>query len=295
MKIPILKYFFILCIFPLICQAQLSDLARIDYTFLPEGESNIEYHRLRALFNYPIKLKQGTYLFLGVDYSKIDLTFDKDFNAFDKEKIEDFQLFDLNIGYTTKLSENWRFGVRITPGLSSNLTVNDVSIEDIVFSGDLVFIKDKRKDQNIKRPYRLIVGISYSENRGFPFPLPFISYYRKFSSKWSFNLGVPKSNLQFHYSNRHRLKGYAELDGFTSNIQRGMIIGDNLFAESINMSLILSGLQYEYHFLDHFQFYIKTAYIISNSVYLRDTNKDRILSLGNSNKKYFRAGIRLKI
>ncbi|MDH7447757.1 DUF6268 family outer membrane beta-barrel protein [Aquimarina sp. 2201CG14-23] len=294
MKITI-KYIFIIFLFPTVVKAQLSDLARIDYTFLPEGESDIEYHRYRALFNYPIKLKEDTYLFLGLDYSNIDLKFGNDFAAFDNEKIEDFQLLDFNIGYTTKISKNWRMGVRITPGVSSNLTVDDLSIEDIVLSADLVFINDKKKATDVKKPNRLIIGISYSENRGFPFPLPFVSYYRRIHSKWSYNIGVPKTNLQFHYSEKHRLKMYVELDGFTSNIQRGMDIGDGVTAESINMSLILSGLQYEYHFLEHFQFYIRAAYIASNSVYLRDNNRDRILSLGNSNKKYFRAGVRLKI
>ncbi|MDY8134556.1 DUF6268 family outer membrane beta-barrel protein [Aquimarina sp. 2201CG5-10] len=295
MKIPKIKYLFIIFLFPIIGQAQLSDLARIDYTFLPEGDSDIEYHRFRALFNYPVKLNEGTYLFLGLDYSNIDLKFGNDFSAFNEEKLEDFQLLDLNIGYTTKISKNWRLGVRITPGVSSNLTVNELSIEDIVLSGDLVFINDKKQAPDVRKPYRIIVGISYSENRGFPFPLPFISYYRKIHPKWSYNIGVPKTNLQFHYSDRHRLKAYTELDGFTSNIQQGMDLGNGVTAESINMSLIVSGLQYEYHFLDHFQFYFRAAYIASNSVYLRDNNKDRILSLGNSNKKYFRAGIRLKI
>ena len=84
--------------------AQLNDLARIDYTSIPANNSSIEYSRVRALFNYPIKLKkERTYLLIGLDYSHIDLKMD-DNPSFDKTDIDGFQLLDLNIGYTTPIN-----------------------------------------------------------------------------------------------------------------------------------------------------------------------------------------------
>ena len=121
--------------------------------------------------------------------------------------------------------------------------------------------RDKKESEGVKKPWRLIVGASYNGNRGFPFPLPFISYYRKFHPKWSYNVGIPKTNLQYHASEKHRFKLSAEIDGFTSNIQRSVISSEGAVAESINMSLILGLLQYEYHLTDHIQFYARTAYI----------------------------------
>ena len=275
--------------------AQLSDLARIDYTILPAGNSNIEYNRVRALFNYPIKLtKESTYLFLGLDYSNINLIMAEN-PSFNKEELNGFQLLDFNIGYTTPLKNDWRLGVRLTPGFSSNLTANDLSFEDVIISGDLVFIKDKTKAKGVKKPWRLILGASYSGNRGYPFPLPFISYYRKFHSKWSFNIGIPKTNLQYHASRKHRFKLYAELDGFTANLQRGVLINNTLKAESINMSLLLSGWQYEFHITKNIQFYARASFILSNSVNLRDEHKDNLIELDNANTLYLRTGIRLKI
>jgi len=275
--------------------AQLSDLARVDFTILPSGDSEIEYNRIRGLFNVPIKLKkESTYLFLGIDYSNINVSME-DNPLFDKEALSDFQLLDFNIGYTTPLKNDWRLGVRLTPGFSSNLTANDLSLDDVIISGDVVFIKDKKESEDVKKPWRLIIGASYNGNRGFPFPLPFISYYRKFNPKWSYNIGIPKTNLQYHISDKHRLKLYAELDGFTANIQRGVVVNDTEVAESINMSLLIGGLQYEFHITDHIQFYARTSYIISNSVNLRDDNKDNILELDNSNELYLRTGIKFKI
>ncbi len=274
--------------------AQFSDLARIDYTIIPSGDSSIEYNRLRVLFNYPIKLKkESTYLFLGVDYSNINLTIDEDISI-NKDELDGFQLLDFNIGYTTPLKNDWRLGARLTPGFSSNLTAKELGIKDIVISADLVFIKDKTNDDAQLKPWRLILGVSYSGNRGFPYPLPFISYYKKIHHRWSYNLGIPKTNLQYHFSETHSLKLYTEIDGFTSNLQQGVLI-DNKEAESINMSLIIGGIQYEYHITNHIQFYAKASYIINHNVNLRDGKRKNIIDLDDSNTSYFRTGIRLKI
>ena len=290
-----LKIVCILLLFSTFSFAQLSDLAQIDYTNLPALGSDIEYNRTRVLFNYPIKLKkEGAYLFLGLDYSNINLRTNEN-SSFNNDEVDDFQLLDLNIGYTAPLKNDWRLGIRVTPGLSSNLSVGSLGIEDVVLSSDVVFIKDKTKDTTVKKPWRLIAGVSYSGNRGFQFPLPFISYYRKFRDKWSYNLGIPKSNLQYHLSDKHRLKLYAQLDGFTSNIQGGVLIDNEQVAESINMSLIISGLQYEFHIIDHLQFYVRGAYILSSSVRLRDDDRDSIRDLDSSNSLYLRTGLRLKI
>ncbi|GMN06099.1 hypothetical protein MTsPCn5_14880 [Croceitalea sp. MTPC5] len=274
---------------------QLGDLARIDYTILPSS-ADFEFNRLRFLFNYPIKLDgKQSYLFLGLDYSNINVIYGSGTpRPFDIEDLNGFQLLDLNIAYTQKLRNDWRLGLRFTPGISSNLRADELTFDDVFFSGDAVFIKDKKDDTTLKRPYRLILGVSYSQNRGFPFPLPFVSYYRKFHPNWSFNLGVPKTNLQYHFSKQNRLKLFAQLDGFTSNIQSGVTL-DNGVAEQINMSLILTGLQYEYHIGDHVEFSVRTSYILDRNVNLRDSNNDDLLLIDDSNGLSLRAVLRFKI
>ena len=275
--------------------AQLGDLVKIDYTIIPGSNSDIEYNRTQLSFNYPIKLKkEGTYLFLGLDYSNINLVKEEN-NPFENGELDDFRILDFNIAYTTPLKNDWRFGIRVTPGFSSNLTARDLGIDDAVFSSDVVFIKDKTNDPNVKKPWRIIVGGSYSENRGFPFPLPFVSYYKKIHPKWSYILGVPRTNLQYHFSKKNRLKLYAEIDGFTVNLQRGIVTEDSTVAESINMSLILNGIQYEYHITKHIQFYARTAYIMSASVNIRDEDRDNISELDNIKQLYLRTGVRFKI
>lgn len=289
-----LIFLFIFLLFTSISSSQLSDLAKIDYTRLPKGSSDVGYDRLRGLFNYPIKVNESSFFLVGLDYSKIELSFDSGIDAFDIDAIEDFQLLDLNIGYTFKINENWRFGARLTPGFSSNL-VKNLSFEDVVISGDIVFIKDKRHDENIEKPYQLILGVSYSGNRGIPFPLPFISYYRKFHPNWSYKLGVPKSNLQYHLSKKSRFKLVAELDGFTSNIQDGLLVNGDEIADKINMSIIIGGLRYEYKFTDHLELYFNISNILSSSATLKDRKNNSIISVNKNNTYYVRSGIRFKI
>lgn len=273
--------------------SQLSDLARVDFTYIPNKSSDVEYTRFKALGNYPIKLKkEGAFLLVGLSYSNIHLRFQDADLPFDREMLNDFQLLDIPIGYTQKLKNDWRLGIRFAPGISTNLTANALMFEDVVFSGDLVFIKERNIDDTRKE--RLILGTSYSQNRGFPFPLPFISYYRKIHSNWSYNLGVPKTNIQYHFSKRNRLKLYAELDGFTSNLQNGVVIDEDQVADRINMSLILGGFQYEYHFTDHLQLYARLAYNFSIRNTLRDGNTN-LLTIDNNSRGYFRTGLRFKI
>jgi len=276
---------------------QLSDLARIDFTIIPRGSesSTIQYDRLRALFNYPIALKkEGSYFITGLDYSNIHLRVPET-SAFDVLSIEQLQLLDLNLGYTQKLKDDWRLAIQFKPGVSSNLTASSLSFSDIVFSGSAFLIKDKTKDETIKKPYRLFLGVSFSGNGGFPFPLPFVSYYRWLNEKWTYNIGIPKSNLQYHFSKKHRLKAFAQLDGFNSNIQNGMLVNGTTIAERVNLFLVVSGLQYEYHFKPHFELYFRGAYNVIQNARLRDGNRNEIIELGELGDWYIRTGIRFKI
>ncbi|WP_430411744.1 DUF6268 family outer membrane beta-barrel protein [Kordia sp.] len=272
---------------------QLSDLARIDYTYIPKAKSDVEYSRLRALFNYPIKLKkEGTYMFVGLDYSNINLKSDAVF-PFDTRDLNDFQLLDFAISYTTPLKNDWRLGLRLRPGFSTNLAANALSLEDVIISGDIIFIKEGELKYGKRQKW--ILGVYYSGNSGFNFPLPYITYFKKFAPNWSMSLGVPKTNLQYFISDKNRLKAYAQLDGFTSNLQRDVPIIEGEAARSINMSLIVSGLQYEYHFTEQLQFYARAAYIFAIDNELRNEQRETIFSLDSKAKIYLRTGVKFKI
>lgn len=294
MNYQYIKICFFLFIISFTSYSQFNNLASIDFTYIPQKNSNIEYSRLKISANYPIKLKkEGAYIFTGLSFSDISLSFEKEPFTFNQRKLNDFKLIDLSISYTQKIKNDWRIAFRFKPGVSTNSnTASALSRNDVVLSFDAIFIKT-RQINDIKKD-RLIWGVTYAQNRGFSYPLPFISYYKKLDNKWSYNVGIPKTNIQYHYSKKHRFKLYGELDGFTSNLQENIILEGEQTVNRINLSLIVGGFQYEYHIINHLEFFARTAYNFSIKTTLRNNN-DTIFTIDDSSRLYLRTGLRFKI
>jgi hypothetical protein len=274
--------------------AQLVDLVRLEYTTIPGSGSDFEFNRKRFAFNYPFKLKNEAYMFLGLEYNAINLEFKDEIMEFDQTKTDEFRLLDLNFTYTYKIDDDWRFAARVIPGFSSNLEGDGFLFEDTFLSGTMVFIKDKKDTKEVSKPFRLIVGIAYSGTSGIVFPIPFVSFYKKFHPKWSYNLGVPTTNLQFHASNRVRVKLLGQLDGFTSNLQQGLLVNDKRLAERMRMSLILVGMRYEYKITNYIESYFNATHSLRTRIQMR-ANRRNILSFDKRKVFHFTLGVRFKL
>ncbi len=280
-----------------VSQAQISELARLEYVGLPERAENTgtSFNRFRGAANYPIKLKEDTYFVIGADYSYIDFNVDQDLVGFNSDRLDRFQLLNINLGYTTKINKDWRIAVQIQPGFSTNATVKELSLRDNgLISGGLFFLNDKKKE---KIPHQLILGISVSGTGGFPV-LPFISYYRKFHPKWSYKVGVPKMNIQYHISTKNRLKFVVRLDGFRTNLQRDVFVEGESGPQKVDFlrqRLVLGGLRYEYKFTKNLEYYMNVSYVIDNSLEFRDRSRNTLLELPEDNIFYLKTGIRFKL
>ena len=274
-------------------KGQVLDLLRLELTKIPKGRSNISYQRQRALFNLPIKIDTETYIVAGLDYSSIDLTFEDEVKEFNTDELEQFQILSVNLGYLTTLKSGWKLGISGKLGFTSNLSTSKLLDDDLAFSGLFIFINDRKEDPTLLRPYRWILGVSYSENGGISFPIPFISYYRRFHPKWSYNLGIPRTNLQYRASEKVRFKLYAELDGFNSNLQRSVLVREQTLTDRIRMVVIVGGIRAEYNINDHIEIFSMSNYILTNNVQLIN-GRDQIIKLNNNNEFYLRFGIRLK-
>ena len=75
--------------------AQLTDLARLEYSFIPKSNSEDQYTRLRALFNYPIEVKNDAYFIIGAEYNRIFLNLEDDY-PFDTSTLNKIHVIDLN-------------------------------------------------------------------------------------------------------------------------------------------------------------------------------------------------------
>ena len=245
------------------------------------------------LFNVPFRIKENAYFFAGVDYTTREFQFSERVDTFDKSGVEDFQELDLNLTYTFNTKNNWRVGVQLTPSFSSNLQ-GSLQKEDLLLSGVLAFVKDKKQSEDVNKPWRIIMGLAYSSNSRAPFPFPFFSYYRKFHPKWSYNIGAPVTNIQYHLNEKNRLKFYAEGDGFNAHIQKGVFVNDNQLANRLRILLVMTGFRYEYNFSKHIESYLNITRTVRSDMQLRE-NTQNVFEPNIGNGMHYRIGIRCKI
>ena len=292
------KHFkFFLFVFVLIsavntANAQLTDLARVEYSYIPKNNSEDSFDRFRFLLNYPIKMSEDAYLLIGGEYSRITLNLEDSY-PFPTSNLRRLHVLDFNLGYTFKMSENWRFGAKITPRLASTLR-HKISGDDIFLNGGVYAINDRTKDKTASKPYRLVLGLTYNTTTGIPLPLPFVSYFRRVNEKWSYNLGVPKTNVKYYINENNIIQTFVGIDGYFANTQERFSI-DGKEADSVSLSLVLAGIGYEYCFTDHLVWYAYTGYTLSMSNRLRDQNREDVFKLDNVNKFYLRTGFKFKI
>jgi len=271
--------------------AQLTDLARLEYSFIPSSKSEDQYTRLRALFNYPIKIKNDNYLIVGAEYNRILLNLRENY-PFDRSTLSALNIIDLNIGYTFRTSEYWRIGLKINPRIAS--TLNSTITKDDVFLNGGVFLIHDRTKADIKRPYRLVFGVTYNTTAGIPFPLPFINYFRRVNQNWSFSAGIPKSNLKYYFTDLSTLQLFAGIDGYFANLQEPLMVNGQE-VNNISLSVIVGGLGYEYGFTDHLFGYIYSGYTFRLNNILRNSERDEIFKINQRNAFYLRTGIKFKI
>jgi len=284
------------CITFLLCfyfgNSQLTDIARLEYSFIPSSKSEDQYTRLRALLNYPIKVKEDNYLIIGAEYNRVLLNVNEEY-PFDTSVLDALNIIDLNIGYTFKTSENWRIGLKVNPRIASTLN-GKITQDDLFLNGGLFFVNDKTDTKDIKRPYRLILGVTYNTTTGIPFPLPFVNYFRRINKKWSFSAGVPKSNLKYYFSESSILQTFAAVDGYFANLQKPILVNGQE-ADNISLSVAVGGLGYEYCFTKHLVAYLYSGYTFRLNNILRNDDRDEIFQLNQRNAFYLRTGIKFKI
>ncbi|TXE19891.1 hypothetical protein ES692_01125 [Psychroserpens burtonensis] len=282
----------VFCFLSQLANAQLTDLARLEYSFIPKSNSEDQYTRLRALLNYPIQTKEDCYLIIGAEYNRIILNLEDDY-PFDKSRLKTINIIDLNFGYTFKTSEKWRLGFKFNPRIASTLTTK-ITSDDFFINGGAFAISDRTKDESSKRPYRLILGLTFNATTGVPFPLPFVSYFRRVNERWSFSAGVPKSNVKYFFTESSMLQTFIGLDGYFAHVQEPLAIQGRQ-VENISLSVAVGGLGYEYCFTKHLVAYMYAGYTFRLNNVLRDGNREEVFKLDDINAFYLRTGIKFKI
>jgi len=275
--------------------AQTSDIARVEYTWFPQRDSDNSFRRFKTFFNYPIKLKNEDYLIPGIEYQNVEFQFN-DNVAFNNQNLDRFQYFKANLAYLRKFKENWRYAVEAGVVATSNFQTSLTS-DDVLLNGSVYVIKSRPKTESQKKT-RLILGLTFNTNAGTPFPLPFVNYFKEVSPKVTYTLGIPKSNIKYLFTPKHIMQAFVTLDGFYANVQKNIAINRNNVTEQaseLSMLVALSGIGYQHKFTDYFSFYGYSGYTLINDIRLRNENSDDIFTINDKNSIYFRFGLKIKV
>jgi hypothetical protein len=276
-------------------EAQGTDLFRAEYTYFPQRKSDNSFRRFRTFANVPLKIKEKTYLVPFIEYRNVHLLI-RDDDRFEQFKTDRYESFELSLGYTFPMKNNWRFGSRVGVLIASNFDKARAISDDYFLSASVYFIKDEKKREDGGKPWRLVVGVQYNTTVGRPFPLPYLNYYRELNDKWSFTLGAPKMNLKHTFNEKHNAQLYARLDGFYANIQNDvMTTGSGGIADNVSMTVAMVGPGYAYNLTDHISLYLYTGFTFINDIRLRDVGGDDVKTINDTNTFYSRAGIKFKI
>nr|WP_299343428.1 DUF6268 family outer membrane beta-barrel protein [Allomuricauda sp.] len=270
---------------------QSTDIFRIEYLNIPENDTGIKTQRYRFLFNVPLKLNEKKdYLVTGFEYNRFDVGYSQDF-PFDESELIRFHVVDFNLGFITKWNENWNFITLITPRLASNFT-NGVMGEDFFFNATATFWKERT---DADKPFRLVLGLSYNSTTGLPVPLPLISYYRRFHPKWSYTLGIPRSNFKFHMAKKHTLEATLLLDGYFINVQNDIPLPDGQLGSKISLSALVGAIGYQYNVSKRMAFYALVGRSIEQEGQLRNNRRGDVFLLNDEANLYIRTGFKIGI
>ncbi len=296
------KDLFFLCL--LLCaihsiKSQDTSLARVEYAYIPQADGDNVYQRFRISANYPIKMdNDGTYLVVGTEYRYNDLRIQDELLFNPQGDLNTFQTFGLELGYTFKMKNNWRFGAKLGLRVSSNFEGTGLESDDFRYTGSLYFVKSY-KDKQAPKTARFIFGLRYTTPASINLPLPIINYFKRFHPSWSYTVGTPKTNIKYFFNETNTLQAFVSLDRFYGNLQNNRTFidedGVEKSAENASMLNIVGALGYEYYFTEHLLFYLYAGHTLSNEIRLRDGDQENVLTINNGNTFYFRGGIKLKI
>ncbi|WGK63768.1 DUF6268 family outer membrane beta-barrel protein [Croceiramulus getboli] len=288
----------LLCCIPFPAIAQLTDLARVEYTYFPQSDSDNSFRRFRALANIPLVMGwEGHYLVPGIEYRNVNLQYE-DMAPFLRQGLDRFQSIDVSLGYTFPLKNNWRFGARAGVIIASNFVRDRAISDDLLFDGGLYFVKDKT-EEGLEKPWRLVLGVTYNTDAGRPFPLPYVNFNKTLNEHWSYTLGAPKTNVKYYFTQKHIVQAFVTLDGFYANIQEGREIpqpdDSSLFADNISMTVVLSGVGYEHYFTKNLLAYVYAGWTLANEIRLRNNEREDVFIINETNTFYTRGGLKFKI
>ena len=270
---------------------QSTDIFRFEYLNVPENDTGIKTQRYKMLFNLPFKLNvKKDYLLTGMEYNRFDIGYSQEF-PFDKSELIRFHVVDLNLGLITKWNENWNLVTIVTPRMASNFVTGSIS-DDFFLNATATFWKESPK---VEKPFRIVLGLTYNNTAGVRFPLPIISYYRRFHPKWSYTLGVPKSDFKHYIGKKHTLEMAVFWDGYLMNVQNNIVLPDDQIASKISWSVLVGSIIYQYNLSERMALFASVGRSLDQEGKLRRDDNKGVYLLNDESNLYIRTGFKIGI
>ncbi len=270
--------------------AQSPDIFKSEYMLMPKNKADVELARFKLVANVPLKVRQTDNIIIGAEYNYLSQELGENI-TFDNKRIKRLHVIDLNLAYVYKHNEAWRFIGVATPRLSSTLT-NSIENGDVSVNVTMGVFKDQ---QNLDKPMRLVLGMTYNSTVSLRIPLPFVYYEKRFHPKWTYVIGVPKTGLKHHLNKNHMIQTEFILDGYFVNLQNNIILPDTGTASSISSSAALFTIGYQYNIAKNMSFYGYVGHTLFQDGVLRDKDRNDIFTLNDEPSFYFRTGFRIGI
>ena len=283
-------FVFIIGFLTLNVSAQSPDIFRLEYMLMPKNKADVKLSRFKLVANVPIKVQKKDNIILGGEYNYLSQELSTNLSL-DNERLKTLHVIDLNMAYVYRYNEDWRFIGVGTPRLSSTLT-NRLVNGDLSVNVTLGAFKDK---QNIDKPMRLVLGITYNSTVALRVPLPIVYFEKKFHESWTYVIGVPKTGLKYHLKDNQMIQAEFILDGYFVNLQNNLVLPDTAIASSISTSAALFTLGYQYNITKNMSFYGYAGHTLFQEGVLRDTDRNDIFTLNDEPSFYFRTGFRIGI
>ena len=271
--------------------AQTPDVFRAEYMLMPENSFEVRTTRLKLLANVPIPVrKKKDFMVLGAEYNTFNYTLPQTTlpNATD---LSNFHVLDVNFAYAYQWNKDWRFIGVVTPRWASTFT-NEIQKEDFNINYTAAGYKEIK---DADKPYRLVLGLSYSATSPIRIPLPFVYYEKRFRPNWAYTVGVPKTGIKLYTKKQHFFQAELFLDGYYVNIQNDILLANNNLATAISHTALLLTLGYQYKFTKDISTYLLGGHTLTQNGVLRNGDRKNIFTLNRGPGFYFRTGFRIGI
>ncbi|AYN68779.1 hypothetical protein D1013_16025 [Euzebyella marina] len=270
--------------------AQTPDVIRAEYMLMPKNKSDAQLSRVKLLVNFPISVGDSNNIVIGSEYNRLAYDLQREL-PFSSAGLKQFHVLDLNMAYVLQFKPEWRFIGVLTPRLASTLT-DPLENGDFSVNATVGFLKEKK---SVEKPMKLVLGIAYNSTVALRIPLPIVYYEKRFRPDWSYVVGIPKTALKYHLSEKHQFQGEFIFDGYYVNLQSNIVLPNTVTASSVSSSAGLITFGYQYKLAKSTFLYGYVGHTVFQDGVLRDEERNDIFTLNDDPSFYLRTGFRIGI